>query len=819
MSRPTQAAGAGVDRDVPSDLITAFDAMIAGERSFAEFRSDLANVLYLDFRSAEAVESFLNRRCDSGDLPQHLLKVAISDIQRICAEDVPTLIDTDRIIERRMAGERAQHKNKLPPKQPRPVRAVTAPQRPKPAAEPTPAEPAPAEPAPRAARKASAVPAVGAVLDGRFKLLERIERGSMSVVYRARDLEATDSDGIVAIKIVTHRLAGNGHALRALKEEAEKGLSIRHPSIVRYDALHRDDRLFFIAMEWLDGETLAERLDRNPGKPLDRSTALSVIKNLGAALSYVHGRGLVHADVKPGNLFLCRDGRVKLLDFGISRAHGEENRARAGFDPGVLGAATPAYASYDLLKGRGAEPADDIYSFACLIYRLCSGSRVYGQLSAVDARELRRQPAAIDSLTDGQWQLLSQALSHERGERPQDAQAFGRAFVDAGRPAPASYAVPPPLTTLDEPPRGYGGFALAAVAFLAIAFGLFAAYERFAAAGPEAPAGADPVAAASATEAVVEPRPADTAGAGRAAAGQAAGDGPNDLAIDLDAREAAVTLVPAGENDAAATAPPPGVNDRIPPSLSVLADEPFDDIALILGETGIDAAGRTALTVAESGQPLNVTLVRPVAAGPERYRFIVSSAEPGRFLDAGDRVEIRPAIVTFDAGATERSVQLVPTPNARLSPDAQLFVSVVSLDAPDELQARLTLEIIDDQLQQLATVLGDDAFGFTVNAISVEESSPAAVLTLVRANPTDTVKTVRWSLIENSARDGEDFFAPVSNVVEFGPGQRSQTILVSLISDNLPEPDESFAVAIANPAVTSALPQRVEVRIADDDFR
>ncbi len=794
MSRPTQAAGAGVDTDVPNDLITAFDAMIAGERSFAEFRSDLANVLYLDFRSADVVESFLNRKCDSGDLPQHLLKVAISDVQRICAEDVPTLIDTDRIIARRMSAERAAHENKLPPKQPRPMRAVTAAKRLQPATEPAPAQPP--------ARKASPVPAVGTVLDGRFKLLERIERGSMSVVYRARDLEATDSDGIVAIKIVTHRLAENGHALRALKEEAEKGLSLRHPSIVRYDALHRDDRLFFIAMEWLDGETLAERLDRKPGKPLDRVTALSVIKNLGAALSYVHGRGLVHADVKPGNLFLCRDGRVKLLDFGISRAHGEENRARAGFDPGVLGAATPAYASYDLLKGRGAEPADDIYSFACLIYRLCSGSRVYGQLSAVDARDLRRQPAAIDSLTDRQWQLLSKALSHERGERPDDADAFAHAFIDGGRPASPSYAAPSSLTTLDdEPPRGYGGFALAAVAFLAVAFGSFVAYERY-------------VAADGGSEARAEPAPAAASDGGRAGSEPVAGAG--DAAPDPAAR--ATGPAPAGEDNAAVTGEQPEVNDRIPPSLSVLAGQPFDDIALILGETGLEPAALTTLAVSESGEPIDVTLVRPAAAGPARYRFIVAGAEPGRFLDAGDRLEVQPATVTFGSGETERSVRLVPVPNARLSPDTRLSVSVVALDAPDELQARLTVEIIDDQLQQLAKVLGDDAFGFTVNAISVEESSPAAVLTLVRANPTDTVKTVRWSLIENSARDGEDFFAPVSNVVEFGPGQRSQTILVSLISDNLAEPDESFAVAIANPAVTSALPQRVEVRIADDDF-
>ena len=163
---------------------------------------------------------------------------------------------------------------------------------------------------------------VGSVLRDRFMLQQKISGGSMGVVYKALDrrlAEAGSNEHWVAIKVLSPQLAKSGEALRALQQEAAKGRCLVHPNIVRFIDIDRDDDLYFLVMEWLDGRTLADILDSPDARIIDLEAAFRIVRQIADALDYAHRCGIVHADVKPGNIMIMPNGDAKLFDFGVAR--------------------------------------------------------------------------------------------------------------------------------------------------------------------------------------------------------------------------------------------------------------------------------------------------------------------------------------------------------------------------------------------------------------------------------------------------------------------------------------------------------------------
>lgn len=258
----------------------------------------------------------------------------------------------------------------------------------------------------------------GSLLRDRYLLQERIEGGSMGVVYKALDRHMTDSEGdeaAVAIKVLTPQLSQNSLALRALQQEAAKGRCLTHPNIVRFIDLDREDSLYFLIMEWLDGESLAETLD-NGSAVLDLARSVDIVRQVGEALAYAHRRGVIHADVKPGNVMLLRDGSVKLIDFGIARVR-QKQESRKIEESGLLNAATPAYSSMQVLTGEEPTVADDVFSLACLAYRLLAGHRVFGPRNAAQAAQDGMEPQRPPGISDRQWKALRKGLAYSRVTR------------------------------------------------------------------------------------------------------------------------------------------------------------------------------------------------------------------------------------------------------------------------------------------------------------------------------------------------------------------------------------------------------------------
>lgn len=266
----------------------------------------------------------------------------------------------------------------------------------------------------------------GDVVKGRFEVVEELGRGGMGLVYKARDLrkiEAHDPDPFVAMKILSGDMAEFGLGFVALQREGKHAQSLNHPNIVKVFDFDRDGKLVYLTMELLRGEPLQLRL-RDASRPLGDDERLRIARGIISGLAYAHAQGLVHADIKPSNVFLGLDGEPKILDFGIARARERD----AVFDADDVGAMTMDYASAQMLAGERPQPGDDVYALGCLIFRLYAGRHPFEHMPADHAFERGMRPRMPSNLTRMQARALAGALAFRREDRFEDAAAFGRAF-------------------------------------------------------------------------------------------------------------------------------------------------------------------------------------------------------------------------------------------------------------------------------------------------------------------------------------------------------------------------------------------------------
>jgi serine/threonine protein kinase len=264
----------------------------------------------------------------------------------------------------------------------------------------------------------------GAMLKDRFILDAEIGRGGMGTVYRAVDrrrLEAMHRQPYVAIKLLNGDFRHHPKALRTIEAEARRAQELAHPNIVTIHDFERDGGHLFVVMELLAGEPLDALLQRGRPEP---ALAAAILAGLCAGLGHAHARGVVHADVKPANVFLVDDGTVKLLDFGIASAARD-----GGFDTSSLGGMTLPYASPQMTMLDERRPDDDVYALGCIAYELYVGPHPFSSLPALDAREKCLLPVRPAGIEDRLWATIAAALSFERSARPRDAIAFHRGMT------------------------------------------------------------------------------------------------------------------------------------------------------------------------------------------------------------------------------------------------------------------------------------------------------------------------------------------------------------------------------------------------------
>ena len=269
---------------------------------------------------------------------------------------------------------------------------------------------------------------VGSVVRGRFKLEKVLGVGGMGKVYKALDLlkaEAKDRKPYVAIKLLNDNFREHPESFIALQREASRQQKLSHPNIATvydFDRVGGVGTAVYITMELMEGIEIKDFIRKKvkPKNGLAFEQAYAIIKQIGNGLTYAHEHNLVHSDFKPSNAFLCNDGKVKTLDFGIARA--VENPVTGDltktlFDPGKLGALTPAYASHEQLEGKTPDIRDDIYALGCVAYELLTGEHPFKKVPANVAREKRLVPPYIKSLNKIQNMALRGAIAFFRADR------------------------------------------------------------------------------------------------------------------------------------------------------------------------------------------------------------------------------------------------------------------------------------------------------------------------------------------------------------------------------------------------------------------
>jgi len=292
---------------------------------------------------------------------------------------------------------------------------------------------------------------------GPYEILAPLGAGGMGEVYRARD---TRLGRDVAIKVLPEALANDADRLRRFEQEARTIAALNHPNILGIHDIGAHDGAPFLVSEFLEGQTLREKLVSGP-LPVRRAIeyALGIAEGLAAA----HEKGIVHRDLKPENVFVTRDGRIKVLDFGLAKLiRPEENHETAvtltspATLPGMV-MGTVGYMSPEQVRGEPIDPRSDIFSFGAVLYEMLTGKRAFKRETSAETMTaiLREEPLALN---DTGWQgpldlqrILARCLEKNVARRFQSASDLAFAIESLSGTSFGTATGTPTAKTVSQP--------------------------------------------------------------------------------------------------------------------------------------------------------------------------------------------------------------------------------------------------------------------------------------------------------------------------------------------------------------------------------
>jgi len=293
----------------------------------------------------------------------------------------------------------------------------------------------------------------GAVLNNRYQLLERLGTGGMSDVFRARDLML---ERTVAIKVLHEKYSDDKAFQERFKMEARAAANLSHPNIVTVHDFGYDQDQLYIVMEHIPGKDLKTILRQRGRYPVEDAIPLMV--QACAGIGYAHRAGLVHCDIKPHNMIVTPDGRLKVTDFGIARALSTiQSDERADV---VWG--SPQYFSPEQAVGEAPSPASDVYSLGVVLYEVLTGALPFNAPTSAELARLHLEHYPIPpreyipDIPSALEEIILKVLSKEPAARYRTADQLGRVLLRFGTqrdpaPAPALNLTPETNTTYKEP--------------------------------------------------------------------------------------------------------------------------------------------------------------------------------------------------------------------------------------------------------------------------------------------------------------------------------------------------------------------------------
>ena len=269
-----------------------------------------------------------------------------------------------------------------------------------------------------------------AYLNQRYRLLEPLGSGGMAVVYKAMDEML---ERVVAIKILREDYAKDEDFRERFKQEAKAAANLSHPNIVTVHDFGLDEDQVFIVIEYIDGTDL-KTLIRQKGHFSTEDT-VSLIAQACAGVGYAHRAGLIHCDIKPHNMLVAKDGRLKVTDFGIARAlatiHPDE------YSEVVWG--SPHYFSPEQAAGAAPSPASDVYSLGVILYEMLTGHLPFEASDSTELARMHREEVPIPprrlnpAIPQPLEEITLKVLSKEPSARYRTADQLGRVLLSFGK--------------------------------------------------------------------------------------------------------------------------------------------------------------------------------------------------------------------------------------------------------------------------------------------------------------------------------------------------------------------------------------------------
>src|SRR5918999_332713 len=253
---------------------------------------------------------------------------------------------------------------------------------------------------------------------GRYEVIEHVGAGGMADVYRARD-ELLGRE--VALKVLSERFAGDRSFVERFRREAQSAANLNHPNIVSLYDYGDSDGSYFIVMEYIDGKSLNDIIGAEGALLPER--AAEIASDVAQALDRAHNSGLVHRDIKSGNIMINAAGQTKVTDFGIARAiGGEQTMTQTGM---VIG--TASYLSPEQAQGRPVDARSDVYSLGCVLYEMLAGRPPFEGNSpvAVASAHISAEPEPISranpAVSREAEAVVARAMRKDPEERYKDA--------------------------------------------------------------------------------------------------------------------------------------------------------------------------------------------------------------------------------------------------------------------------------------------------------------------------------------------------------------------------------------------------------------
>jgi serine/threonine protein kinase len=259
---------------------------------------------------------------------------------------------------------------------------------------------------------------------GNYRIEGELGRGGMGVVYRATEL---DTDNTVALKVLSREFAIDPAFVKRFKRETEALAKLDHPNIVKIHAVGEDQGTHYYAMDFVEGYSLSDLISE--GEKFDVGRALDLALSVAAALGHAHKSGIIHRDIKPGNILIGRDGRPKLTDFGVARLTYATRMTRTG---DIVG--TPEYMSPEQSKGTPVGKSSDVYSLGVVIYELLTGNVPFEGATALEIIQKHQYegPQDIKSLNravpDALARVVMRMLAKDSKERYKSAEQAATAL-------------------------------------------------------------------------------------------------------------------------------------------------------------------------------------------------------------------------------------------------------------------------------------------------------------------------------------------------------------------------------------------------------